>query len=210
MPIVGPERVGDVIDALKRGEIVAIPTDTVYGLAALANDREAVRGLGELKGRDPSQPVAVLFDDIRDVDAYIRPSNAFVRLSAFWPGPLTLVVEVRHARARTFLVTDERTVGVRQPADELAREVIRGAGGVLAVTSANWTGEPPATTAEAVAAAFGPSLLVLDGGPRAAQTASTVVDITYDPPRVLREGPLTAELLGLAEAVEPRPASGSG
>src|SRR6185369_5990173 len=113
---------------------------------------------GELKGRDPGQPVAVLFDDIKDIDAYIRPSNAFVRLSAFWPGALTLVVQVRHASARKFMVTDEGTVGVRQPADELARRVIRGAGGVLAVTSANWTGEAAATTAQQVAAAFGESL----------------------------------------------------
>src|SRR5262249_42217353 len=120
MPIVGPDRVDEVIAALRKGRIVGIPTDTVYGLAALANDREAVRGLGELKGRDPGQPVAVLFDDIKDIDAYIRPSNAFVRLSAFWPGALTLVVQVRHASARKFMVTEEGTVGVRQPADPLA------------------------------------------------------------------------------------------
>lgn len=202
MPIVPPERVGEVVEALRSGKIVSIPTDTVYGLAALANAPEAVRGLGELKGRDSPQPVAVLFDDIKDIDPYIRPSNAFIRLSAFWPGPLTLVVEVRHASARTFLVTDEGTVGVRQPADTLARRVIREAGGVLAVTSANWTGEPPAMTAEQVAAAFGDSIFVLDGGPRTAQPASTVVDLTCYPPRILREGPLTAAELGLA-APEP-------
>jgi L-threonylcarbamoyladenylate synthase len=75
--------------------------------------------------------------------------------------------------------------------------VIRGAGGVLAVTSANWTGEAPATAAEDVAKAFGESMLVLDGGMRDSLAASTVVDITYDPPRVLREGPITAAELGL-------------
>jgi L-threonylcarbamoyladenylate synthase len=197
VPIVGPDHVAEVVDALNRSEIVAIPTDTVYGLAARANQPEAVRGLGQLKGRDANQPVAVLFDDVRDIDPYIRPGNAFVRLSAFWPGPLTLIVRVRHQNARRFLATPEGTVGVRQPADDLAREVIRAAGGVLAVTSANWTGEPPATTAQEVATAFGPSLLVLDGGSRANQAASTVVDITGDEPRILRVGPLTAADLGI-------------
>ena len=95
-------------------------------------------------------------------------------------------------------------VGVRQPADELARRVVREAGGVLAVTSANWTGEPPATTAEEVAAAFGESLLVLDGGPRRDQPASTVVDATDDPAVILREGPLTAAQLGLEPAARPQ------
>ena len=69
MTIVGPDRLDEVVEALNAGRIVAIPTDTVYGLAARANDAEAVRGLGELKGRDARQPVAVLFDDLRDVDA---------------------------------------------------------------------------------------------------------------------------------------------
>ena len=142
----------------------------------------------------------MLFDDVRDIDAYVRPTNAFVRLSAFWPGPLTLVVPVRHASARRFLATEEGTVGVRQPADDIARAVLRRVGGVLAVTSANFTGEPPATTAQEVAAAFGPSLLVLDGGLRANQAASTVVDVTDDEPRILREGPLSAADLGLATA----------
>lgn len=196
MTIVDPARIQEVVDALNRGLIVAIPTDTVYGLAARANDQEAVRGLGELKGRDAKQPVAILFDDVRDIDPYIRPTNAFVRLSAFWPGPLTLIVPVRHQAARRFLATEEGTVGVRQPDDDLAREVVRRAGGVLAVTSANFTGEPPATTAQEVEAAFGRALLILDGGPRGSQPASTVVDVTDDEPRVLREGPISVTDLG--------------
>lgn len=198
MTIVGPDRLDEVVEALNAGRIVAIPTDTVYGLAARANDAAAVRCLGELKGRDAKQPVAVLFDDVRDIDPYVRPTNAFVRLSAFWPGPLTLIVPVRHQAARRFLATEEGTVGVRQPDDDLTRAVLRRVGGVLAVTSANFTGEPPATTAQEVAAAFGPALLVLDGGPRASQAASTVVDVTDDEPRVLREGPLSAADLGIA------------
>lgn len=204
MPIVGPDRIPEVIEALRAGRVVAIPTDTVYGLAVRANDPEGLRGLSELKGRSDRQPIAVLFDDIKDIDPYIRPSNAFGRLSAFWPGPLTLVVQARHARARQFLATEDGTVGVRQPADELARRVVREAGGVLAVTSANWTGEPPATTAEEVAAAFGESLLILDGGPRRDQPASTVVDATDDPAVILREGPLSAADLGLEPVARPQ------
>lgn len=199
MPIVGPDHIDEVVAALRRGEVVAIPTDTVYGLAARANDPDAVHDLGILKGRDANQPVAVLFDDVRDIDPYLRPSNVFVRLSKFWPGPLTLVVRVRAGALRRFVCAADGTVGVRQPADDLARAVIRGAGGVLAVTSANRTGDRPATTAREVAGIFGFELLILDGGPRTAQPASTVVDATDDAAAVLlREGPLSAAELGLA------------
>lgn len=198
MPIVGPDGIDEVVAALRRGEVVAIPTDTVYGLAARANDPDAVRDLGTMKGRDSNQPVAVLFDDIRDIDPYMRPSNIFVRLSRFWPGPLTLIVRVRAGAVRRFVCAADGTVGVRQPADDLARSVIRGAGGVLAVTSANRTGERPATTAREVAGIFGFDMLILDGGDRASQVASTVVDATDDAaPVVLRVGPLSAADLGI-------------
>ncbi len=198
MPIVGPDRIDEVVAALRRGEVVAIPTDTVYGLAARANDPDAVRDLAILKGRDANQPVAVLFDDVRDIDPYLRPSNLFVRLSKFWPGPLTLVVRVRAGAVRRFACAADGTVGVRQPADDLARAVIRGAGGVLAVTSANRTGDRPATTAREVAGIFGFELLILDGGERTAQPASTVVDATDDAAAVLlREGPMSAADLGI-------------
>jgi L-threonylcarbamoyladenylate synthase len=195
VPAVDPEHLEVIVEALLRGEIAAMPTDTVYGLAARSDSEDAVRRLSEFKGRDPQQPIAVLFDDIEVVAEMIEPPAKFERLSMFWPGGLTLIVP---ALARSFApsLMPKGSIGIRQPDDDLAREVLRQCGGVLAVTSANLHGEPPAQSAEEIAAVFGSDLLVLDGGPRGG-TASTVVDLTTDPPTVLREGTLTAAQLGL-------------
>ena len=110
-----------------------------------------------------------------------------------------MVVGVRAGFAQA-VVTAQGTLGFRQPDDALTRELIRSCGGALAVTSANRTGEPPAEHAAEVAAVFGEALLVLDGGPRSGRPPSTVVDLTVDPPAVLREGPVdaTAVLAALA------------
>ena len=205
MPIVGPESMPVVVRALRAGEVAAIPTDTVYGLAAMPTDPTAVARLAERKGRDARQPIALLFDETEDITHLTEEESALNSILRFWPGPLTAVLRARPV-LRPPLVTEAGTVGVRQPADDLARAVLRACGGVLAVTSANRSGEPPATSAGEVEAVFGPELLVLDGGPRAAQAASTVVDFTSDPPRLLREGPISAAELGLTVA---RPSSGS-
>lgn len=197
MPILPPEAVGEAIDALRRGEVVAMPTDTVYGLAAMADDREAVERLAELKGRGAEQPVQLLIDSFEAVAQQIDDAGALERVRPFWPGPLTAVVRVR-PRFAAAAVTDAGTVGLRQPDDALARAVIAGCGGVLAATSANRHGEPPALTARDVAAVFGDAMLVLDGGPRPGGVASTVVDLTVDPPAILRAGPVSAVDLGLA------------
>ena len=201
MPILPPDRLHEVIDALRAGEVVAIPTDTVYGIAAVPDRPEAVRRLAELKGRAAEQPVALLIDSVEAVAQQLEDAAVLERVRRFWPGALTAVVRVRVGFAPG-VTTAAGTAGLRQPDDSLARVVIRGCGGVLAVTSANRHGEPPATSAEAAAAAFGEQvageMLVLDGGPRPGGVASTVVDLTVEPPRVLREGPVSAEELGLA------------
>lgn len=197
MPIVGPSRLDEVVAALEAGEVVAIPTDTVYGLAARADLPAAVLAMIALKSREPGQPIAVLFDDITDIEPYARATDAFDRLSQHWPGPLTLVTEARPGAVEGLAVADDGTIGVRQPDDALTRRVLRAAGGVLAVSSANRSGQPAATSADEVAAVFGEHLLILDGGPRRTLAASTVVDVTSESPRILREGPLTAERLGI-------------
>jgi tRNA threonylcarbamoyl adenosine modification protein (Sua5/YciO/YrdC/YwlC family) len=196
VPVVRPEDLEAVVAVLLAGGVAAIPTDTVYGLASRADDDAAVAHLAELKGRDPRQPIAVLFDEVDVIRGKIQPTSAFDRLAGFWPGALTIILEARTGAFASAL-TPAGTIGIRQPDDDLAREVIRRCGGVLAVTSANRHGEPAAASAEATAAIFGDDLLILDGGPRG-EIASTVIDLTTDPPRVLREGPLTATQLGLA------------
>jgi L-threonylcarbamoyladenylate synthase len=196
MPLISPDRIDDVVRLLLAGEVVAIPTDTVYGLAARIDDPEAITRLATLKGRDPKQPIAVLFDSLEAVAPLIDPPGVFHRLATFWPGALTLIVPER-PNAFVPLLVPRGAIGLRQPDDPITREVLRCCGGLLAVTSANLHGEPAASSAAEVAAAFGDDLPVLDGGPRG-DAASTVIDLTEDPPRVLREGPLTAAQLGLA------------
>ncbi len=196
MPVVGPESLGEVASALARGDVVAIPTETVYGLAARADDREAVGRMAMLKGRPSGQPFQLLVEPVEAVLPLLADAGALERVRALWPGPLTAVVRAR-AGAGLAVVTEQGTVGVRQPDDALARAVIGAAGGVIAATSANLSGEDPATTARDVVRRFGGELLVLDGGERGGLSPSTVVDLTRDPPVLLRAGPITAGELGI-------------
>lgn len=196
MPIVGTERLGELASALGRGEVVAIPTETVYGLAARADDPAAVERMAELKGRPVGQPFQLIVDPVEAVLPLLADPRALDRVRTLWPGALTAVVRAR-AGAAIAVVTAAGTVGLRQPADALACAVIRAAGGVLAATSANRSGEAPATSAADVFRSFGDSLLVLDGGERTGLAPSTVVDLTSDPPVLLREGPITASQLGI-------------
>jgi L-threonylcarbamoyladenylate synthase len=193
--VLPPERVAEVVRALRAGEVVAIPTDTVYGIAASLDHPSAVRRLAELKGRAPQQPIALLIDSVEAVASQLDDPAALDRVRRLWPGALTAIVRVRAGFAEG-VRTDAGTAGLRQPDDDLARAVIRECGGVLAVTSANRHGQPPATSAAEVAAIFGDALLILDGGPRSGGAASTVVDLTVEPPAIIREGPVSAAELG--------------
>ncbi|MGE3856137.1 MAG: L-threonylcarbamoyladenylate synthase [Dehalococcoidia bacterium] len=199
MPILPPDRIAEVVDALFAGRVVAFPTDTVYGLAALATSSAAVGALIDLKGREQQQPIAVLVDSVEAVAPYLEAPSALATVARFWPGALTAVVLARPGGLVPPVVTEAATIGVRMPDDDLARGVIRACGGVLAVTSANRHGEPAATSAEECAAAFGDALVVLDGGPRNSTAPSTVVDLTGPRPRILRAGPISAADLGAEE-----------
>jgi L-threonylcarbamoyladenylate synthase len=169
-----------------------------------------VHALADLKGRDADQPIAVLFDSVIYLAAHLEDQSALDGVIAHWPGALTAIVRARDESTLVPpVVTEEGTIGVRKPDDQLARAVIRACGGLLAVTSANRHGQSPATSAEEVAITFGDDLLVMDGGPRFGGVASTVVDLTADPPKVLREGPISAETLGLELGDGAREADGS-
>jgi L-threonylcarbamoyladenylate synthase len=178
--------------ALRRGTVVVIPTDTVYGLAARADDADAMARLFALKGRDADKSIAVLVADLGQ--ARSLTTHRLDRFAPFWPGPLTVVVP-RIADANLYIGTDDSTVGIRCPTMRsyavLALEV-----GPIAATSANESGSPTPATAREIAALFPSVALVVDGGPRRG-LASTVVDATVDPPVVLRAGALTPAALGL-------------
>ena len=175
---------------LGRGGLVAFPTETFYGLGAAALDRRAVRRVFEVKGRPASMPLLVLVDSEAMVGrvALEIPARARALMTRHWPGALTLVLRAS-AGLPAELTAGTGTVGVRLPAHATARALVRALGAPVTAPSANPTGAEPPTTAGAVLAHFGDALdLVLDGGPTAGGAPSTVVDVTVDPPRVIRQG----------------------
>jgi len=182
--------------ALRRGDLVVLPTDTVYGVAADAFDAAAVARLLEAKGRGRDMPVPVLVASPRTLEGIVTDLSAPGRalVEAFWPGPLTLVC--RHHAALAWDLGDTRgTVAVRMPLHPVALEVLR-ATGPTAVSSANRSGSPPATDVDEAIDQFGPAVTCyLDGGPSADSVASSIVDLTGPTPRLLRAGALGLEAL---------------
>jgi L-threonylcarbamoyladenylate synthase len=178
---------------LRAGQLVAFPTDTVYGVGAVIWNRQAIRQLYEAKLRPSDKAIPVLLASAGDLSLVARDlSQSTLRLAErFWPGPLTLVVP------RAPAVPDEvgaggATVAVRVPDHDLARALILAAGAPLATTSANLSGQASAVTAQEVAAQLGSRIpLVLDGGPCPGGVASTVVDLTGPAPAILRPGPVS-------------------
>ena len=200
-------------EVLLAGGVAAIPTDTVYGLAAVATKPEAVENLAEMKGRSKSQPIAVLVADAAQAESLVGElsDDAIALMDAFWPGPLTLVLPIASASAET-----HAAIGIRCPDHRWVRELASRVG-PIAATSANLHGMPPCATAEEVVQAFSnspessvpkrkpalvkPALvkpaLVIDGG-SSATAASTVVDCLSPHSKILREGPITQEQLDAA------------
>ena len=182
--------------AIGRGELVLLPTDTVYGVAADAFTPSAVTGLLAAKNRGRAMPVPVLIGEASTLAGLVvnLPPVANELAQAFWPGGLTLVLE--HAPSLAWDLGDaEGTVAVRLPDDEIARDLLRRTG-PLAVSSANRSGRPAATTAEEAVEQLGEhAAVVLDGGPRASSAASTIVDCTGPTPRVLRVGAIEVDRL---------------
>lgn len=174
------------------GRVIAFRTDTFYGLGVVPTDEAALRRLNELKGRD-GKPILVIVSDASMCDRLIAERTpAFELLAArHWPGPLTLVARAR-AEVSEILTAGTGAIGVRLPADEEARAVVRACGGALTATSANPTGRPPARTAQEVAAYFPRGVgVIIDGGPAQTESPSTVLDVTGARPRLIREGLLT-------------------
>ncbi len=184
----------DAVRAIRAGGVVALPTDTVYGIGVDPTNAAAIRRLFHIKRRDGARAIPILLADVSHLgDVCDSPSEAAMRLAeAFLPGPLTLVVSLS-AELPSELNAESGTVGVRVPDHDVARDFIRACGGMLAVTSANISGEPPATCVADLSAELLRQIdLVVDGGPTPGGAASTVVDARTDPPVVLRQGPLTA------------------
>ncbi len=182
------EAVAAAATELGRGGIVIIPTDTVYGLAALASDGAAVEAVFAAKNRPADRRVAVLVADTAQAESLVRPSTEFELLAErFWPGPLTMVAPRSPEAPRA--AGDRATIGVRCPNHRFVVEVCRTVG-PLATTSANSHGEASATQAAEASLMLPEVPLLIDGGPCRGM-ASTVVDLCGHQPVVLREGSIT-------------------
>ena len=183
-------------NAVQAGKVVVLPTDTVYGVGADAFNAAAVAAVLAAKGRGRNVPPPVLVPSVRTLDGITTdlPDAARELVSAFWPGPLTLVCQAQPS-LEWDLGDTNGTVAVRMPLNRVALAVLA-LTGPMAVTSANRTGQPPATNVDDAIAQLGPKVTVyLDGGPTPSSAASTIVDVTGDVPRVLRAGPLDLDRL---------------
>lgn len=185
---------------VRQGDLVVLPTDTLYGIGADAFTPDAVQRLLDAKGRGREMPPPVLVADVRTIDGLATDVPAYARalIEKWWPGPLTLVL-----KAQPSLMWDlgdtGGTVAVRMPDHEVALELLREVG-PMAVSSANRTGHPASRTVVDAATQLGPSVqFYLDGGPVTGGLPSTIVDCTHDAPVILRHGAIDGdEILAVA------------
>lgn len=187
---VEPGAITDAVAALRRGLIVGMPTDTVYGIAVDPYSESAVEALFTVKGRQEGKAISVLTADLEAAETVGVFAAAAAAVAAHhWPGPLTLVVP--RLRGLPDWIGDpvRDTVGIRVPDHPTALALLRAAG-PLAVTSANRSGEPPARDHGEAEAALGGAVAVYLPGPAGGGSSSTVVDLSGPEPRVLRAGPL--------------------
>jgi L-threonylcarbamoyladenylate synthase len=180
----------DLIDpaakAIREGNLVAFPTETVYGIAANFFDEKAIKNLYRLKQRSRSKPFTIHIADIKTIDSLgcFVTKEALRLISKFWPGPLTIILKSK----------TDRTLGFRIPANKIALDLIRSAGVPIVAPSANISGDKPPTSAgEVLKDLDGKIDMLLDGGRTDIGIESTVVDLTVTPPKVLREGAIKKE-----------------
>jgi L-threonylcarbamoyladenylate synthase len=176
------------------GGLIALPTETVYGLAADATNPRAVERLFAVKGRERSKSITLLIDSPRLLAGIARNVTVEVRrlMEAFWPGPLTIVFQKRTGNFDH--VSPGETIGVRLPDHSVPLALMQALARPLACTSANLADRPDATSSDQVDGYFGDRInLLLDSGQLPPAPPSTVLDVTGEPYRILREGPVTAE-----------------
>ncbi len=194
------------VRALRAGELVAFPTETVYGLGADAANAAAVAELYRVKGRPAGHPVIVHVAADADVERWVLAPPAYARAlaDACWPGPLTLVLPRRPGAVVDQVTGGRRTLGIRIPAQPVAQDLLRAFGGGLAAPSANRFGRVSPTTAGHVRADLGDDVrVILDGGPCGVGVESTIVDCTGAAPVILRHGGVTAADVARITGVAP-------
>jgi tRNA threonylcarbamoyl adenosine modification protein (Sua5/YciO/YrdC/YwlC family) len=199
------------VRAVKRGKLVVLPTDTVYGIGCDAFNTGAVTALQEAKGRGPAKPPPVLVGAPSTLPGISAQSGGVVKklTDAFWPGALTIVC--REQPSLTWNLGDAAgTVAVRMPLHPVAIEILRETG-PMAVSSANISGSPPARTAKEAREQLGESVAIyLESFPAEDVVPSTIVDVTGETPRVLREGAVSVEQLREVLPSLPQPEAPAG
>ena len=184
---------GDAVAALKRGEVIVLPTETLYGLGADALNFAAVEKVFQLKGRDPNNPIPVLVADqemLLKVIANVPPA-AITLMKGFWPGPLTLVLPARQGIPAP-LLNATGGIGVRISSQPIATELVKALGRPLTATSANPSGQIPARTLEEAKKYFAGHIeTFVDNGELTSKTGSTVAEISGDRIRVIRAGEIS-------------------
>jgi L-threonylcarbamoyladenylate synthase len=206
MPIVSPSEIARAVAALRDGQLVAFPTETVYGLGADASNEAAVRRIFAAKGRPVDHPLIVHLPEPGALNNWADaiPPLAWRLAERFWPGPLTLILP-KAARVPELVTGGQQSIGLRIPDHPVALELLRAFGGGLAAPSANRFGRISPTRAEHVAAELGDEVaLIIDGGPCRVGVESSIVDLTGERPVLLRPGQITAqqiaEIAGLSVA----------
>ncbi len=187
-----PDNVLAASRTVKNGGLVIYPTDTVYGLGCDPLNPEAVKRVLNAKGEKRKKPLPVLASSKEQVERIAFLSEKARKIAEkFWPGSLTLVLPKKRALPDVVALNLD-SVGVRVPRHETALQLISLSGGLLVGTSANRTGGKPPRTAQEAADQIGEEVdIIIDGGPAALGVSSTVVDLTADTPRILREGPVS-------------------
>jgi len=185
------------VAVLRRGGVVAYPTDTVYGLAVDALWPAAIARLYAVKGRPESQALPVIIGALEQLTLVVAtvPATAARLMAAFWPGPLTLLLPP-HRRVPAALLGESDRIGVRWPASTISQQLALRLGGAITASSANRSGAPAALTATEVMAQLAPAVaLILDAGTMPSPVVSTIVDVTVQPPCLYRPGKIAQQAI---------------
>lgn len=193
--ILSPNEIDRCVELLMAGEVIGVPTDTVYGVAASIDHPQAIERIYSIKGRPADKPIPILVSDIATAEALAThfPTSGRRLAKAFWPGGLTIIVAAAHRIPKEALAGGE-TVGIRIPDHDLMLDLIRRSGGALAVTSANISGQPEALSAEETRDFLIDRIpAVLDGGRAPGGNPSTVVNVLGKQLKVVRQGHISEQ-----------------
>jgi L-threonylcarbamoyladenylate synthase len=185
----------DIVSLLRNGGVIAFPTDTAYGLGADPFNETAIDRIFQLKSRAETKPILLLVDSLVMAECVTEPADVFYRVTeTFWPGPLSIVARAV-ASLPMNVTAGTKTIGVRWPVASFATKLVERFGKPITATSANRSGMPAAITTADVLDQLRSLDAIVDGGLLPWRGGSTILDITVDPPVLLREGPVTFEAL---------------